>query len=154
MSFELTLFGDYMLKTDPEVRDSDLFPLWMQNATRIEIFGTEGLMVIGRHGGGWQVFDRPKSREPVVSAQQYGRFPDAEHKANFLDCIRTRQRPNADVLEGHRSALWTHYANISYRLGGQKLQIDADSEQIVDHPAAMELFRRTYRAPWVIPDSV
>ena len=69
VSFELTLFGDYMLKTDPEVRDSDMFPLWMQNATRIEIFGTEGLMVVGRHGGGWQVFERPKSRQPVVKEQ-------------------------------------------------------------------------------------
>jgi hypothetical protein len=126
----------------------------MQNATRIEIFGSEGLMVVGRHGGGWQVFDRPKSRRPVVKQQQYGRFPDPEHKQNFLECIRSRQRPHADILEGHRSALWTHYANISYRLGGQKLQIDPDTEQIVENAAATELFRRTYRSPWTVPDQV
>jgi hypothetical protein len=131
-----------------------MFPYWMQNSTRIEIFGTEGLMVVGRHGGGWQVFERTKDRQPVVKDQMFGRFPDAEHKANFIECIRTRQKPNADVQEGHRSALWIHYANISYRLGAEKVKIDAGSEHIADNPQAMELFRRSYRQPWVVPEEV
>ncbi len=154
VSFELTLFGKYMLKTDPVVRESDMFPYWMQNATRIEIFGTDGLMIVGRHGGGWQVFVRPKNRKPVVKDQMYGRFPDREHKENFIQCIRSRKRPNADVLEGHRSALWIHYANISYRLGGEKLHIDPETEHIADNAEAMKLFKRSYRDPWVIPDEV
>ena len=154
VSFELTLFGKYMLKTDGEVRQSDMFPYWMQNSTRIEIYGTEGLMVVGRHGGGWQVFVRTSNRQPVAKDQMYGRFPDLEHKENFIQCIRSRKRPNADVLEGHRSGLWTHYANISYRLGGQKIKIDPETEQIVDNPEAMKIFRRTYRKPWVVPENV
>ena len=154
VSFELTLFGNYILKTDGVVRESDMFPYWMQNSTRIEIFGTEGMMVVGRHGGGWQVFVRPKDRKPVVKDQGYGRFPDPAHKEDFIQCIRSRQRPNADVLEGHYSALMIHYANISYRLGGQKLQIDPNTEHIVDNPDAMALFKRTYREPWVIPEQV
>jgi predicted dehydrogenase len=154
VSFELTLFGQYMLKTSPDVRDNDLFPYWMQNATRIEIFGTEGLMVVGRHGGGWQVFVRPQSHQSVVKEQAYGRFPDPEHKENFLQSIRSRQLPSADVAEGHTSCLLIHYANISYRLGGQKLTIDPQTQQIVDNAAAMQLFRRDYRDPFVIPDEV
>jgi predicted dehydrogenase len=154
VSFELTLFGNYMLKTDGVVRESDMFPLWPQNSTRIEIFGTEGLMVVGRHGGGWQVFVRPKSRQPVVKEQAYGRFPDPPHKENFVQCIRNRQRPNADVQEGHRSALMIHYANISYRLGGQKVAIDPETEHVVDNSDAMQLFRRSYRDPWVVPEQI
>jgi len=154
VSFELTLYGGYMLKTDPYVRDHDMFPYWLQNSTRIEIYGTEGMMIVGRHGGGWQVFVRPKNRKPVVKAHMYGRFPDPEHKENFIQCIRSRQRPHADVEHGHRSCLLIHYANISYRLGGQKLTIDPATEQIVDNPQAMRLFRRTYRKPWVIRDEV
>ncbi|MFH1923950.1 MAG: Gfo/Idh/MocA family oxidoreductase, partial [Planctomycetota bacterium] len=154
VSFELTLYGSYMLKTDGEVRDTDMFPFWMQNATRIEIFGTEGLMVVGRHGGGWQVFVRPHQRQPVVKDQEFGRFPDPEHKENFISCIRSREKPNADVLEGHRSALMIHYANISYRLGGQKITINPETEEIVDNPEAKKLFRRTYREPWVVPEKV
>jgi len=154
VSFELTLYGKYMLKTDGEVRQSDMFPYWMQNSTRIEIFGTEGLMLLGRHGGGWQVFDRTRNRLPVVKDQMYGRFPDPDHKENFFQCIRSRKRPNADVQEGHRSALWIHYGNISYRLGAQKLKIDPKTEEIVDNPEAMKIFRRTYRKPWVVPENV
>lgn len=154
VTFELTLYTPYMLKIDPEVRNSDMFPLWQHCATRIEIYGSEGVMYVGRHGGGWQVFVRPKSREPVVAAQCYGRFPDPEHKANFVDCIRTRKLPNADVEEGHRSALWIHFANISYRLGGVKLVIDPKAEQITNVPEAAALYRREYRPPYVIPDNV
>jgi len=154
VSFELTLYGNYMLKTDGEVRESDMFPLWPQNATRIEIYGTEGLMVVGRHGGGWQVFDRPRSRQPVVKDQAYGRFPDPEHKENFLQCIRSRELPSADVGDVHLSGLMIHYGNISYRLGAQKLTIDPKTEHIVGNDEAMALFRRSYRAPWVVPDVV
>jgi len=88
-----------------------------------------------------------------VSASKFGRFPDPEHKANFVRSIRRRELPNADVLKGHRSALLVHYANISYRLGGEKLTIDAD-ERFVDNPEAMQYFRREYRRPWVIEDEV
>lgn len=149
MTFELTEFTPYMLKTDPGVRNNDLFPGWQQNATRIEIYGTKGMMVVGRHGGGWQVFDRPKSRQPVVAAQHFGRFPDPIHKQNFVDSVRTRTKPNADVLEGHRSALLVHYANISMRQGGEKLAIDKN-EKFVDNPDAMQMFARDYRMPWTI----
>lgn len=153
MTFELTLFTPYMLKTDGGIRESDMYPYWPQNATRIEIYGTEGVMVVGRHGGGWQVFVRPQSRQPVVKASQFGRFPDPEHKQNFVESIRNRRLPNADVLEGHRSALLVHYANISYRLGGQKLVIDPQ-EKFVDNAEAMKLFRPEYREPWTIPEEV
>jgi len=154
VSFELTLYTPYMLKIDPEVRNNDMFPLWQHCATRIEIYGSEGVMFVGRHGGGWQVFVRPKDRQPVVAAQAYGRFPDPEHKENFIACIRSRNRPNADVEEGHISALWIHYANISYRLGGMRLTIDPRTEQVLQPAEAAPLWKRTYREPFVIPETV
>lgn len=155
MTFELTLYTPYMLKISPQIRDSLTdYPYWPQCATRIEIFGDKGLMIVGRHGGGWQVFDRPKREQPVVVAQGNGKFPDPEHKENFIQCIRNRALPNADIEKGHRSALLTHYANISYRLRGQKLRIDPATEHILDNADAMALFRRQYRKPWVIADEV
>jgi len=155
LSFELTLYTPYMLKIAPIIRESDdQFPYWPQCATRIEIYGTNGLMVVGRHGGGWQVFTRPKLHEGVVTAQKKGRFPDPEHKENFLECIRTRKTPNADIAEGHRSVLLSHFANISYRLGGQKLMIDAKNEKIVGNEEAMKLYRRQYREPYVIDEQI
>ena len=152
MTFELTLYTPYMLKTDPVVRNTDMFPLWPQNATRIEIYGTQGMMVVGRHGGGWQVFARPHQRQPVVAAQHYGRFPDVDHKQNFVDAIRGDAQPNADILEGHRSTLLCQYANISYRLGGEKLIIDPKTERCAGNERANALLKREYREPYVVPE--
>lgn len=149
MTVQLTLYTPYMLKTDPVVRNSDRHPLWSQNATRIEIYGTRGMMVVGRHGGGWQVFHRPHNRQPVVAASHYGRFPDPEHKQNFIECIRTRNQPNATAEDGHLSSLLVHYANISYRLDGEKLEIAPD-QSITDCPDAAPLLKPDYRKPWTI----
>ena len=154
MTMTYTGYTPYMLKNDPVLRESDMLPYWMQNSTRIEIFGTEGLMCVGRHGGGWQVFVRPKDRKPVVKELAYGRFPDKDHLANFIDCVRNRNRPNADIMEGHRSALMTHLGNISYRLGGEKLVIDPTHGTIVDNQEAMKLFKPPQREGWAIGEEV
>ena len=154
MSFELSLYTPYMLKSDSGVRDGDIYPYWPQNTERIEIYGSEGVMYVGRMGAGWQVYVRPKNREPVIRDQVHGRFPDKEHQQNFIECLRSRQTPNADIAEGHLSTLLVHYAMISYRLGAEKLAIDPKTEQIVGNQRAMELFTRVYRRPWVVEDKV
>jgi predicted dehydrogenase len=154
MNFELTLYTPYMIKSDAALRDSDMFPYWPQNAERIEIFGSQGLMIVGRHGCGWQVYDRPKDRKPVIAAEQNGPFPDDEHFENFIQSIRTRNLPNADIEEGHRSTLLCQLANISYRLGGRKLVVDADTETIAGDAEANHLLKREYRAPWIVPETV
>lgn len=152
--FELTLYTPYMLKSDQELRDSDMFPYWPQNAERIEIYGSEGLMIVGRHGCGWQVFGRPKDRQPVVVQEANGPFPDDVHFENFVQSVRSRNRPNADIEEGHRSTLMCQLANISYRLGGRKLTVDSQTETLIDDAEANKLLKREYRAPWVVPETV
>ncbi|MCI0334145.1 MAG: Gfo/Idh/MocA family oxidoreductase [Planctomycetes bacterium] len=154
MTLDLTLYTPYMIKSDQQIRDGDMFPYWPQNTERVELFGTKGLMVLGRMGAGWQVFDRQKNRQPVVAAQAYGRFPDPEHQQNFLESVRSRNAPSADILEGHRSTLLSHIANISYRRGGRQLTFDAQTESFVDDREANQLLKRDYRAPWCVPDHV
>ena len=156
VTFELTLYTPYMLKISPLIRQAtDKYPYWPQCATRIEIYGSEGLMYLGRHGGGWQVFGRPELQQGVVKDQLKGLFPDPEHKENFLP-VRpvSRRRPMPTFWKGHRSVLWAHYATISYRLGGEKVAIDRKTEQIVDNPQAMKLFKREYRQPYEIAEVV
>ena len=143
-----------MPKTDSGIRNGDMFPLWPQNATRIEIFGTKGIMFLGRHDGGWQVFSRLNNRQPVVESQQYGRFPDPEHKEDFVQVIRQHRLPNADIEHGHRSAALCHFANISYRVGNKLLMIDEKTEQFINSEDANALLKREYRKPFVIADPV
>jgi len=101
-------------------------------------------------GDGWQVFDA--DGKPVLSAG--GRFAETNtrHMANFIECIRTRSQPNADIEEGHYSTLLAHYGNIAYRVG-RRLRIDPETEGFVDDAEANGLVKRTYREPWVIPDA-
>ena len=154
MTFEMTLNTPYMILADQTLRDSDMFPHWPQNTSRIEIFGTNGLMIVGRHGGGWQVFGRPRNRQPVVVAEQYGRWSDKEHRDDFCDAIRTGRRANADIEEGHRSTLLSQFANISYRLGGEKLLVDAKTETFTNSSRGNAMLKREYRQPWVVPERV
>jgi hypothetical protein len=139
-----------MKKIATTIRDGDLFPNWPFCATRIEVLGTKGFMYLGRHGGGWQVFDT----DGKVIESRYGRQGDNPHQDNFIDCIRTRAKPNADVEQGHYSALLCHMANISGLVGNQKLRLDPKSESFVDAPQANKHLKRTYREPWVIPEEV
>ena len=122
MTFEMTLYTPYMILADQALRDGDIFPHWPQNASRIEIFGTKGLMVVGRHGMGWQVFGRPHQRKPVVDRPDVRPLVrrGAPRRLPATPSAHGR-RPNADIHEGHLSTLLPQYANISYRLGGEKL---------------------------------
>ncbi|MDR1926066.1 MAG: Gfo/Idh/MocA family oxidoreductase [Planctomycetaceae bacterium] len=151
---EETLYTRYMYKIDSTVRMTDMVPYWMQCATAIELYGTKGLMKIGRHGGGWQVFDRPKDRQPVIKETGHGRFPDVPHKQNFLESIRTRELPNADIEKGHRSTALVHYSTISYRLGGVALKINTETGRIEDNKEAEKYWKRDYREQYAIPDEV
>jgi predicted dehydrogenase len=159
MSFDCTGFTEkYMFKTPMSIRQSDQFPFWPLNTSRIEIYGTKRMMYVSRVGGGWQVLEAGPSELGEgfgnVVAQQYGRFPDEPHAANFIDCIRSRQTPNADVEQGHKAACLEHLANLSYRLGNVQLRFDGDTETFLDNDEANGHLKPSYRKPYVMPDEV
>ena len=145
---EAALWTPYMKKTPADIRDSDRFPNWPFSSTKVEICGTEGFMYFGRHGGGWQAYDA----RGELTHSEYGRQGDKEHQDNFIDCIRTRKKPNADVEIGHHSVLLCHLANISYRVGNQKLEFDPQTETFRNCEQANTFLKREYRKPWVLPD--
>lgn len=140
----------YMRKTGGSIRQGNTFPYWYQNATRIELYGTKNLLVLGRHGGGWQAF----TAEGKVVDECYGYHPDPDHKENFIQCIRSRQRPNSDVEIGHESTVLVHLANIAYRVGHRRLEFDAKSEQFGDDTEANRLLKRDYREKFRVPEIV
>jgi len=70
------------------------------------------------------------------------------HVANFIDCVRSRKLPVADVEIGHKSSTVCHLGNISYRVGGRKIRWDADKEQITNDVDAAKLLHREPRKEW------
>jgi predicted dehydrogenase len=137
-------------KIPTSVRDSDQFPDWEFTSTKIELYGTKGFLRLGRQGGGWQAFN--ENGDIVVA--EYGRQADNIHIENFIDCMRSRKLPNADVEEGRRSDLLLHLSNISYRAGNQKLIFDPSKNNFSNSVEANTFLRRKDREIWKIPDKV
>ncbi|MCM4170876.1 gfo/Idh/MocA family oxidoreductase [Arenibacter sp. TNZ] len=142
---------NYMKKTPVSIRESNSqFPDWRQNATRTEIYGTKGLMYLGRHGGGWQVL----GEDGEIQAQEYGIVPDIYHQQDFIASLRERKQPNGSMLEGHKSATLIHLGNIAYRVGNKQLFFDAEKEMFIGSQEANALLRTEYREGYKIPEQI
>ena len=73
------------------------------------------------------------------------------HIQNWLDSIKTRQLPNADVEIGHRSISVCHLANIA-RLLGRRLRWNPETEQFVDDMEANTYLNRPRRKGYELPE--
>ena len=148
--YEQTLNTRYMLKDAHTAPNMDGLPPWNVNGERIDICGSKQQLCFARHGGGFEAFGAMGKTEKRVDAER----DDFLHVKNFIDAVKSRETPNADILEGHRSTLLCHYANISYRLGGQRLEIDPATEGFKNSDEANSdiLSRRTYREPFMVPE--
>ena len=135
-----------------------------------EFCGTKGSLTIGR--GGFKINPDPKVHpanmipnwsnppghpprmdtgqalwtEPLEAKGDSDEQLDL-HARNLLDCIKNRQRPIADVEDGHEVATACHLANISLWVG-RKLQWNAATEEIIGDPEAASHLIRPYREPW------
>jgi predicted dehydrogenase len=156
MTFELTGYPPYMEKIAGEIRNGEEYPYWPQCATRIEFYGTKGVMTIGVHGGGWQVHGKAKkqSQPGELIAQLHGRPGDAPHEQNFLDAIRGQGQANAPIDLGHKSAALVHIANIALRVGNERLAFDPATETFPGNDAANRLVKREGREGYRVPERV
>jgi predicted dehydrogenase len=69
------------------------------------------------------------------------------HHDNFFACVRSRQRPIADVGLGHRTTTVCNLGQIGMVLG-RKLQWDPVNEAFVNDDVANRLRTRAMRSPW------
>ena len=72
------------------------------------------------------------------------------HVRNFLDCVRSRRRPVADVEIGYRSVSACHAGVIAYKLG-RKVKWDAKLETFPGDAEAQAMMTKRYRSPWTLP---
>jgi predicted dehydrogenase len=125
----------------------------------IEFFGTNGTMFLDRDG--FEVY-------PETAGVKDGEFtwrtpymnfhggPQSEHNVNhvrnFLECMKSRQKPISDVEIGHRSTSASHLGNVALR-SKQRIVWDGATETL--RGATLEakaLLSRPYRKPWVLPE--
>ncbi|MBL9084069.1 MAG: Gfo/Idh/MocA family oxidoreductase [Planctomycetales bacterium] len=109
-------------------------------------YGREGMLLLGKNGG-YKLFG-PGSK---LIEEQTGKVDTQAHRRNFIDCIYSGAKPNADILTGHVSATLCHLANIAARVG-RSLEFDPAKEEIVGDVEAQKLVGRTYReGHWAVP---
>ena len=114
-------------------------------------YGTEGYMIFSRRGA-FSVFLGPKNKPgPTEGKALRGQRGYAEHMANFLNAIRTRNfETHARPEFAHRSCALVHFGNIAFRTKG-RLDFDHKAEQFVDCDEANEMLSKKYRAPYTLP---
>jgi predicted dehydrogenase len=128
------------------------------NRTRDEYLvfhGTKGTLSIMRDG--FQIVPevwkaRRRNETPAMEPMEVKaetRAMEDLHARNFLDCVKSRQRPAADVEEGHLSATVCHLGNIATRLG-RSFKWDAAKEEFTGDAEGNRMLSRPYRKPWTL----
>ena len=105
----------------------------------VAFYGDLGTLIVDR--GGWKVYGQGDS---ATSNSSDCLTP---HLQNFVDAIRTRTQPVANIELGHISSALCHLGNIAYRVG-RTIQFNPAEHRFVKDPVADVLLTRDYRAPW------
>ncbi len=80
-------------------------------------------------------------------------LPRVSHLQNWIECIKSRERPSADIEIGHRATVICHLGNIA-RWVGRKLQWDPENEVLLNDDEANTYLERPMRKPYQLPDPV
>jgi predicted dehydrogenase len=92
----------------------------------IQFIGTGGNLEITRRGYTFT----PVEGDPITSPGDVSDDMTFAHVSNFLDCMRSRKRPNGDVLHGHRSAQASLLGNLAY-LEQRRIRFDIHREEVL-----------------------
>lgn len=109
-------------------------------------YGTDGVLMLGKVGKYQIIGPRNKLIE-----ESSGGGPDlAAHHQDFLNCIRSGERPHADIEINHLSTTLCHLGNIATRMG-RVIHFDPVTETISGDSEAGKLLTREYRDHWARP---
>ncbi|MBN2659914.1 MAG: Gfo/Idh/MocA family oxidoreductase [Tannerellaceae bacterium] len=117
----------------------------------LAFFGENGTLVLDR--AGWEVIPEISNKIARMDAVPFKKGEGKglyNHVGNMLECIKTRELPNADVAIGAKVAKMSHLANISSRVGRGLVWDDANS-LFVNDSEATALVKAHYRDPWKLP---
>lgn len=151
-SGRLALFGQYEANGNPAMATDENY----RSLGEVELRGAKGTMYVSEkrylvkpeRGGQFQSSE-PRMEEETGSVGDSNHTVTSNHARNFLDCMRTREKPNADVEIGHRSTSMSLMANISLAVGA-RLEWDAEAERFIGNDEANALLHYEYRKPWTL----
>ena len=145
---------------------------WSLPGCEVEIRGTKGTLYL--FGDGYEIvpdvikvkefpartpLNRDLDREyregakPVIEGKKVRGKSTADttyHARNFIDCVKSRKKPNCDIMTGHRSTTATLIANIALKTNSL-LKWDGKSERFTNNDEANKYLSNKYRSPYSLP---
>jgi predicted dehydrogenase len=119
----------------------------------VAYIGENGTLVVNREG--WKVIPELSQGQPRMEAvpwiEKGGASGLDRHVENFLECVKTRGKPNAGIEIGGHIARFAQLGNIAYRTG-RKIYWDGEKGVIKGDEEAQQLTRARYRSPWKLPE--
>ncbi len=119
----------------------------------VAFIGNNGTLIVNREG--WEVIPEESEGKPkteLITLQPADKQDHFKHVQNFIECIKSRNRPACDIEFGHNAAFLAHAGNIAYRTGN-KLQWDTASNKFTGDSKANALLKPEYRGPWKFPSA-
>jgi predicted dehydrogenase len=109
----------------------------------LTFYGSRGTLYVDR-----TLYKVTPEKGSDLQASEMKRVSDPHplHWTNFLECVKTRQRPNSDIEKCFRSSATCLLGNIAYR---SKLRVEWDEQtQTVPQKDAAMYLHRDSRSPW------
>lgn len=119
----------------------------------VTIHGTKGTIMLDRNGyfaydqDGNIIKELKEEKESATTDIIGAGSLDLYHMQNFVNGIKSNEKLNSPIEEGHKSNLLCHLGNISQKQG-KTLSIDTQSGKILNDPKAMQMWAREYQKDW------
>jgi hypothetical protein len=113
--------------------------------------GEKGNLEINRHK---IVSNPPEIAAEGMKEHRNARSENVYHVENFIECIKTGKRANADIEIGQRATTICELINITRLTApvGQKIGWDPVNEKFIGNDKGNELLSRPRRKGWELPE--
>lgn len=113
----------------------------------VNFFGTDGKIYVNR--GKFEATPASLAEKPIGENEVH-LYKSTDHKGDWIECIRSRKKPIADVEIGARTVTVCHLANLAY-YHHASMKWDPAKEQFVGGTGDPKWLDVPHRAPWVLP---
>jgi predicted dehydrogenase len=114
----------------------------------VRFVGVDGEVTV--HRGGLSATPQSLAEDPLPD-DAIRLYASSNHTRNWLDCMRSRQRPICDATIGARSVIVCHLANMAY-WHGQRFRWDPSSNTFAGGTGNTDWLDVSYRSPWRLPE--
>jgi hypothetical protein len=115
----------------------------------VAFYGQNATLIVD--AGGWEVVpqgDKVPAEKHAIA--EPGEACRQRLVGNFLDCVKSRQRPIEDIEIGHHVTTVAHLGNLALRTG-RSIEFDAANMKVIGNEEANRMLMPEYRKPWELP---